>query len=343
VLQGKSVDLSKVKQRIFVAVTCHNNLVYALTSGGHLNIFNEEGKLSKWKDIQVSRAFGCTVDPGKDLLYCACADGIIRMFNAKSLEHIATNQKPPPLGQTNIETGVKKIKVEKSQKSKYADVMAVICDQQRSRFLAIYSDNMVFLWDYQDIKKTQVVRTFLSHNGPIHDIQVINEKFEIGLTDTDEGKRLQKEPSLTRFVTCASDRTLRFWHFIDTQSIASQSKAQIQKGLFRNAYCKDMSKIIFVKNTEDLTKHNFDVFKAKPLDKMEDGSQMQEVEEIAIRKAQDVEQAIRCLRLSHDGKFAACGDWHGNIRIHDLQSAGLEETKCIEAHDNEVLSIDFTR
>jgi len=197
VLQGKSVDLSKVKQRIFVAVSCHNNLVYALTSGGHLNIFNEEGKLSKWMDIQVSRAFGCTVDPGKDLLYCACADGIIRMFNAKSLEHIATNQKPPPLGQTNIETGVKKIKVEKSQKSKYADVMAVICDQQRSRFLAIYSDNMVFLWDYQDIKKTQVVRTFLSHNGPIHDIQVINEKFEIGLTDTDEGKRLQKEPSLT--------------------------------------------------------------------------------------------------------------------------------------------------
>lgn len=47
--------------------------------------------------------------------------------------------------------------------------------------------------------------------------------------------------------------------------------------------------------------------------------------------------------MSHDGKFIACGDWHGNIRIHDLESPTLEETKCIEAHESEVLSIDFTR
>jgi len=43
---------------------------------------------------------------------------------------------------------VKKIKVEKSQKSKYADVLAIISDEARSRFLAVYSDNMVFLWEY---------------------------------------------------------------------------------------------------------------------------------------------------------------------------------------------------
>lgn len=97
-IQPKSVDLSKVRQKIFVGVACYNNLVYALTSGGHLNIFNEEGKLSKWMDIQVTRAFSCTIDSQKELLYCSCGDGIIRMFNSKSLEHIATNQKPPPLG-----------------------------------------------------------------------------------------------------------------------------------------------------------------------------------------------------------------------------------------------------
>ena len=49
------------------------------------------------------------------------------------------------------------------------------------------------------------------------------------------------------------------------------------------------------------------------------------------------------MRLSHDGKFIACGDWHGNIRIHDLNDPALEETKCIEAHESEVLSIDFSR
>ena len=114
---------------------------------------------------------------------------------------------------------------EKSQKSKYADVLAIVSDAARSRFLAVYSDNMVFLWEYQDVKKIQVIRTFLSHNGTIHDIQVVNDKFNIGLTDTEDGKKLQAEASLTRFVTCASDRTLRFWHFIDTQSIASQNKS----------------------------------------------------------------------------------------------------------------------
>ena len=62
-----------------------------------------------------------------------------------------------------------------------------------------------------------------------------------------------------------------------------------------------------------------------------------------MRKSQDVEQAIRCLRLSLDGKQVGCGDWHGNIRIHDLEDPNLEEIKCIEAHENEVLSIDFAR
>lgn len=108
-----------------------------------------------------------------------------------------------------------------------------------------------------------------------------------------------------------------------------------------------MSKIIFVKNAEEMQKWNFEVFKAKPLDRTEDGSAIQaddgEMDDIQMRKSQDIEQAIRCLRLTHDGKYIACGDWYGNIRIHDLQKESLEETHCIEAHDNEVLSIDYTR
>ena len=54
--------------------------------------------------------------------------------------------------------------------NKYSDVLSVICDQERQRLLAIYSENLIFMWDYKDIKKFQVIRTFLSHNGPIHDI-----------------------------------------------------------------------------------------------------------------------------------------------------------------------------
>lgn len=56
-----------------------------------------------------------------------------------------------------------------------------------------------------------------------------------------------------------------------------------------------------------------------------------------------IEQAIRCIRLTQDGKFIACGDWYGNIRIYDIQKENFEEIKCIEAHENEVLSLDFAR
>lgn len=39
----------------------------------------------------------------------------------------------------------------------------------------------------------------------------------------------------------------------------------------------------------------------------------------------------------------ACGDWYGNIRIHDLTRENLDETKVIEAHDSEVTTLDFVR
>jgi len=120
----------------------------------------------------------------------------------------------------------------------------------------------------------------------------------------------------------------------------------VQKGLFRNAYCKDMSKILFVQNTDDQRQSDFEVFKAKPADRNEDGQPIQsqgEYDDISIRKAQDIEQAIRCLRLTDDGKQLACGDWYGNIRVHDMESQNFEEIKCIEAHENEVLCLDFVK
>ena len=32
----------------------------------------------------------------------------------------------------------------------------------------------------------------------------------------------------------------------------------------------------------------------------------------------ELEQQLRCIRISPDGKHIACGDWTGNIRIHEL-------------------------
>ena len=47
--------------------------------------------------------------------------------------------------------------------------------------------------------------------------------------------------------------------------------------------------------------------------------------------------------MSHDGRHVAAGDWYGNIRVHNLEDPNLSEIKVIEAHENEVLSLDYTR
>jgi hypothetical protein len=58
-------------------------------------------------------------------------------------------------------------------------------------------------------------------------------------------EKCENEDYLTKFVTCSSDRTIRFWHYIDPTAPANKQN-EISKCLARNAYCKDMSKMIFI-------------------------------------------------------------------------------------------------
>ena len=93
----------------------------------------------------------------------------------------------------------------------------MISDDKRHRLIVVYSDKMVFLWDVKDQSKVFVTRTFFSHNGPIHDLQKIDPKWSIGLKiNAHEAIALSQDLALTRFATCSSDRTVRFWHFADS-------------------------------------------------------------------------------------------------------------------------------
>ena len=95
---------------------------------------------------------------------------------------------------------------------------------------------------------------------------------DVGYQDENSAVNLQDEQGLTKFITCSSDRTLRFWHFVDP-TISSQTQQNIQKGLTKNAYCKDMSSIIYV-NSENREKNvgQFDHFKMKNQRLNEDGT-----------------------------------------------------------------------
>lgn len=55
----------------------------------------------------------------------------------------------------------------------------------------------------------------------------------------------------------------------------------------------------------------------------------------------DGRNGVRSIRVSPDGKHLASGDRSGNIRIHEISS--LEELCRIEAHDAEVLCLEYSR
>ena len=130
---------------MFVGVSIYEQKIYSLASDGHVYVFDKERQLIKWMNIRVDKAFGCQVSEGR--LFCACSDGVLRVFKTDTLQHIVTMARPPPLGQTNILVGVSKIKIPTNDESKFADVICCIVDETQNRVVALYSDKMMFIWD----------------------------------------------------------------------------------------------------------------------------------------------------------------------------------------------------
>jgi hypothetical protein len=128
IMESKSADLTKVRLKIFVGVACKGSQVFAMASDGHLYVYDKNRKLTKWMNIKVEKALSCTMT--SEYLFCGCSDGVVRLFGTKSLEHILTLPKPPPLGSANIESGVKKIRIPATKESKFADVISVNVDEQ---------------------------------------------------------------------------------------------------------------------------------------------------------------------------------------------------------------------
>ena len=167
-MESKSADLTKVKLKIFVGVTCRNGHVFALAADGHLYVYDRNRKLTKWMNIKVERALASAMT--NEYLFCGCSDGVIRVFGTRNLEHITTLPKPPPLGSANIESGVKKIRIPATKESKFADIIALLVDEQNHRVVVLYSDRMTFVWDIRNMEKISVYRTSLAHSGAIYDI-----------------------------------------------------------------------------------------------------------------------------------------------------------------------------
>ncbi|XP_065343968.1 mitogen-activated protein kinase-binding protein 1 isoform X2 [Cloeon dipterum] len=111
------------------------------------------------------------------------------------------------------------------------------------------------------------------------------------------------------FITCSSDNSIRFW--------TVDSRNQPINPAFRNIYSDELIKTIFIDNTSSKKK-------ADPNN----------------GKEYDGQNGVRSVRVSPDGQHLASGDREGNIRIYDMMT--FEEICRIEAHDAEVLSLEYS-
>ncbi|XP_075042861.1 WD repeat-containing protein 62-like isoform X2 [Mixophyes fleayi] len=124
---------------------------------------------------------------------------------------------------------------------------------------------------------------------------------------------VEQKPCLTHgsFFTCSSDNTIRLWNL----------ERSSNNGLKKNIYSNDLHKVIYV---DDNMLH------------LKDTSGTVEKPE-----SKDSKSGIRVVKIRHDGRQLASGDRTGNIRIYDLEN--FEELLTIEAHDGEVLCLEYSR
>ena len=289
-MASRNIDLAEMKDKTFTSVTLNEKNIFGMTQDGVLCVFTYERVMDRWMDLHADA--GYTLYCSGNLLVCGCSEGIIRCFDASTLEHFVTLPRPPPLGHANISPDKKRQVIATDSNSTFADNLGLLLFSNNTRLFSVYSDRTVFVWDISKLNSVSVFRASLNHSGPINDIQILPSS----------------TLELTQFVTGSGDKTIRFWN------ICHVSPKELQGKYIRNIYSKDLSRILYVSKSMNHFKASVSAF--------------------------DEEGSIKCLKCSPCGKYVASGDATGVLRVHQIET--LDEALQIQAHDSDILCMDYT-
>ncbi|KAK2088277.1 mitogen-activated protein kinase binding protein 1 [Saguinus oedipus] len=299
-LVGRSGILGELHNNIFCGVACGRGRMagstFCVSYSGLLCQFNEKRVLEKWINL-------------KELIFCGCTDGIVRIFQAHSLHYLANLPKPHYLG-VDVAQGLEPRKPE----AVYPDTVALTFDPIHQWLSCVYKDHSVYIWDIKDINRVGKVWSELFHSS-----YVWNVEFCFSVYPEFEDQRACL-PSGS-FLTCSSDNTIRFWN------LDSSPDSHWQKNIFSNT----LLKVVYVEND---IQHLQDMSHF-PDRGSENGTPM------------DVKAGVRVMQVSPDGQHLASGDRSGNLRqsvsprIHELHF--MDELVKVEAHDAEVLCLEYSK
>ncbi|NXF34965.1 MABP1 protein, partial [Nyctibius bracteatus] len=321
-LLGRSGLLGELRNNFFADVACGRgkkaDSTFCITSSGLLCEFNEKRLLDKWVELRVSfmssypaifTTVANCISVNHDYIFCGCADGTVRIFNPLNLHFVTTLPKPHFLG-TDIASVTEASRLFSGMAdAKYPDTIALTFDPTNQWLSCVYNDHSLYVWDVKDPKKVGKVYSALYHSSCVWNIEMYPEVKDNNQSCLPPGS----------FITCSSDNTIRLWN---TESSNIHGTA-----LHRNILSNDLMKIIYVDdNTQVLLDTDYN--SAGSADK-------------ADAQVMDTKVGIRTVCVSPSGEHLASGDRIGTLRIYELQS--LRETLKVEAHDSEILCLEYSK
>ncbi|KAG7238068.1 hypothetical protein INR49_031422 [Caranx melampygus] len=316
-LLGRSGLLGELRNNFFSDVACGRGRqaasTFCITSSGLLCEFNDRRLLDKWVELRTSQATCLSVTD--ELIFCGCSDGTVRAFSPVNLHFLCTLPRPHFLG-ADIANMVDASQLFSHRSEvRYPDTVAVTYDPCNHWLSCVYNDHSVYVWDIRDLRdRAGKLYSALYHSSCVWSLEVYPE-----------GGGASGEVCLPpgSFLSCSSDNTIRLWS-IDGLNV-----------LHRNILSQDLQKVIYVDgNILSLLDTDSIIVAGGNTDKA--GSSGAEGQQSDQSRA-----GIRTLRVSPDGRHLASGDRTGVLRVHDLLS--MEEILNVQAHDSEILCLEFSK
>jgi WD40 repeat protein len=220
-IQSHDAVLATHKTTTFVDVACglgeHCESVFAVTSDGMLCQLGADHLMKHWVDLEAGSAFSISVSSNH--IAVGCEQGVLRLFDPRTLRYISTLPCPPAANTLGINTLCARLNAEAGQ------------------VVAFYSDCSIFVWNIEDEQKARKYRSFLHHSACIWDLQILPKSDSPEPTDLPENT----------FVTASADGTVRFWNL----GYGKGSHRKASNPAWHNEYSQDMIHVLHMDAADD--------------------------------------------------------------------------------------------